>query len=200
MSKVMLILFCLGPVMIYAQRYELGLRGGANFDYSSIQIATSGGSFSEVSDTRTGFLFGAYTEIKAGLISIQPEVYYSVQGTDVTLDGVKGAIKTNYLQVPILAKLNFLRFFNVHLGPQYGILLSSNSDIGGVVSDLKSQTKSGDFSVLAGIGIKLPARLHANLRYVKGYTEMVDGVRDTGLQSLKNAMLQVTVGYAFVGR
>lgn len=198
------LLCCFGLILSinvsFAQGLELGLRGGANFDYSSLKIATSGGSFSEVSQSRTGYLFGAYTAIKTGLLTIQPEIYYSVQGSDVTLDGATGAIKSNYLQIPILFRFNFLKLLNVHLGPQYGLLLTSESDFGGVITDLKDQTKGGDFSVLAGVGVNLPINLNVTLRYVKGYTEMVDGVRDDGLKSLRNAMLQLTVGYALVGR
>jgi len=199
-KQALILILAISSTAGFSQNIEIGLQGGANFDYSSIELATSGVSFSEVSQSRTGYFFGAYSCFKAGWFGIQPEIYYSVQGADITLDGTTGAIRTNFLQIPILFRINFLRFFNFHLGPQYGLLLNNETDFGGVVSDLKDQSRSGDFSFMAGAGLRLPFNLNISLRYSKGFNEMINEVGESGLRSLKNSMLQLTVSYALVGR
>lgn len=197
---VLLFVLAISATSGFSQNVEFGLRGGANFDYSSIELVSSGGSFSDVAQSRTGYLFGAYTHFNAGWFGIQPEVYFSVQGADVTLGSVTGAVRSNFLQIPILFRMNFLKVFNFHVGPQYGLLLSSESNFGGIITDLKNQSRSGDFSFLAGLGLRLPLDLSVNLRYSKGFNEMIEEVGEDGLRSLKNSMLQLTVGYALVGR
>jgi len=199
-KQVLILLLAMSSTSVFSQNIELGLQGGANFDYSTIELVTSGGSFSDVAQSRTGYLFGGYASFKAGWFGIQPEVYYSVQGADVTLDGVTGAVKSNFIQIPFLFRMNFLKVFNFHLGPQYGLLLNSETDFGGVITDFKDQSRSGDFSFLTGAGIRLPFNLNISLRYSKGFNEMIDEVGESGLRSLKNSMLQLTVGYALVGR
>jgi len=200
MKKVTVLLFM---VLIYSgamAQLELGLRGGLNFNSNSVDIASNGGSPTSIRDSKTGFHFGAYASINAGLFSIQPEAYYSVQGADVTLASATGAISSNYLQIPILVRLDFLNKFNIHVGPQYGVLLKNEIDVNGTVTNLKESSKNGDFSVMLGLGMDLLTNLNVTLRYVKGFTDIVDESVVGGPDHLKNAMFQVSIGYALTGR
>ncbi|UXP32332.1 PorT family protein [Reichenbachiella agarivorans] len=179
---------------------ELGVKAGLNFNSASIDAASNGGSVKDVADTRTGYHFGAYAVIALGPLALQPEAYYSVQGADIDVNGAKGAINSNYLQVPVLLRFNFLKMFNVHVGPQFGFVIKNELDANGSVEDLKNDTKSGDFSIAAGAGVDLPFNLNVNVRYVKGFTEMMDDNSASGVESMKNAMFQVSIGYALLGR
>ncbi|MCV9385727.1 porin family protein [Reichenbachiella ulvae] len=180
-------------------QFELGVKAGLNLNSSSVDAATTGGTVKEVADTRTGYHFGAYGVINLGPLGIQPEAYFSVQGADVTIDGASGAIKTNYLQVPILVRFNFLKMFNVHAGPQFGMVLTD--DYEGAAEELKGNLASSDFSVAAGVGVDLPFNLNVTVRYVNGFTDMVEDANNaSGIESMKNAMFQFSVGYALLGR
>lgn len=194
---LLLIVMASGSAMA---QVELGLRGGLNLNSNSVDLATGGASPTDVADSKTGFHFGAYASFNLGLLSIQPEAYYSVQGSDVSVGSVNGAIKSNYLQVPILVRFDFLKMINIHVGPQYGILLKNEIDVDGSVTDLKEKSASGDFSIMAGVGIDLPSNLSVTLRYVKGFTNIVDEAVAGGPDTMKNAMLQLSVGYALFGR
>ena len=78
-------------------QFTLGVKAGLNFNQASVEVAQGGGSFEDVSDSRTGFHFGAYSVIKLGPIGIQPEVFYSAQGAEIGVDAVSETIKTNKL-------------------------------------------------------------------------------------------------------
>ncbi|SHK51715.1 Outer membrane protein beta-barrel domain-containing protein [Reichenbachiella agariperforans] len=177
---------------------ELGVKAGLNFNSASVDAAQAGQSYNDVADTRTGYHFGGYAHIKLGPLGIQPEVYYSVQGADVTVDGAKGAINSNYVQVPILVRFNFLKMFNVHVGPQFGFVVSDDFD--GVAEDLEGQTANSDFSIAAGVGVDLPFNLNVTARYVNGFTDVVEDAQASDIESMKNAMFQISVGYALIGR
>lgn len=196
---VLLILIISAFGSVYAQ-VELGVRAGLNFNSNSVGIASDGLNPIDVAGSKTGFHFGGYASFNLGLLSIQPEAYYSVQGSDITVEAVNGAINSNYLQVPVLVRLNFVKILNVHAGPQYGILLKNEMDIGDSVTDLRNQSKNGDFSFIVGAGLDLPSNLSITVRYVKGFTNLVDQTVSNGPEKMKNSMFQVSVGYALLGR
>lgn len=178
---------------------ELGVKAGLNFNSASVDAAQGGGSAREVADTRTGYHFGAYGVINLGPIGIQPEAYFSAQGADVTISGAEGAIKTNYLQVPILVRFNFLKMFNVHAGPQFGWIITD--DYEGSAEQLKDNLANQDFALAVGAGVDLPFNLNVTLRYVNGFKDVVDDANNaSGIESMKNAMFQLSVGYVLLGR
>ncbi|PIB34789.1 hypothetical protein BFP72_04900 [Reichenbachiella sp. 5M10] len=181
-----------------AAQLELGVKAGLNFNSATVDAVSNGASYDDVADTRTGYHFGAYAHIKLGPIGIQPEAYYSVQGADISVDGAKGAINSNYLQIPVLVRFNFLKMFNIHAGPQFGIVVSE--DYEGIADDLKGQTTDTDFSIAAGVGVDLPFNLNVTARYVKGFTDVVEDSQASDIESMKNAMFQLSIGYALLGR
>jgi hypothetical protein len=165
-----------------AQGVGFGIKGGLNM------AKLSGDALSEPSN-RTGMHFGAYLRIKMGGIGLQPEAYYSVQGTKLTSGTIKETIDANYLNVPILLRFSPVPILNFHVGPQFGILMSA-SDIDG---DIKDQLKSSDISAAVGAGLDFPFGLNFTVRYVKGLTS----ISENG-DSFKNNTFQVSIGYDLV--
>lgn len=165
-----------------AQGIGFGIKGGLNM------ASLSGDNLSEASN-RTGMHFGAYVKIKMGGIGLQPEAYYSVQGTKLTSGTIKETIDANYLNIPVLLRFSPVPVLNFHLGPQFGILMSA-SDIDG---DIKEQLKSSDISAAVGVGLDLPFGLNFTARYVKGLTN----ISEDG-DSVKNNTFQISVGYDLV--
>lgn len=200
MKKVILLLAlaCLPLLAANAQGIGVGLKGGLNF--ANQDIAT----VPEDINARTGFHAGVYAHISLGAIGIQPEILYSSQGSEFeqTVTGTNGqntfSIKNKlaYLNVPVLVRFN-IAMFNIHVGPQFGFLASADLDVNDVANDVKDQYKSGDFSIAAGVGVNLPLNLNATVRYVAGLSDI--GNEPDTLGEVKNATLQISVGYRLFG-
>ncbi len=196
MKKVLFVfaIACLPLLSASAQGIGIGLKGGLNF--ANQDIAT----VPEDISARTGFHIGAYTHINLiGGFGIQPEVLYSSQGSEWVDDAGAGfdiKNKFDYLNIPILLRFN-IAMFNLHFGPQFGILTNAESDVNGVTTDIKDQFESGDFSIAAGVGVDLPFKLNATVRYVAGVSDISSDPDTIG--EVKNATLQISLGYRLIG-
>ena len=192
-NKFLILILALGlsSAESVAQGFGLGLKAGLNFANQDISVDAAQNF--DVS-SKTGYHFGAYAKLMISEnFGIQPEAYYSVQGSEYTFDGTASAIKSGYLQVPVLARIGFAKFFNIHAGPQFGILLSNKDDI---LGDIKDQTKGSDFAIAAGVGIDLPLGLNGAVRYVHGLSDVND---DGSGSEIKNSMIQISVGFDLIG-
>jgi hypothetical protein len=152
-------------------------------------------------------------------ISIEPGVFYSMQGSTFKLGSVKLGLHTDYVTVPVLFKAYVAEGFNVFAGPQAGFLINSrlklNSGIGildDIVNtlsnrlDLAKYENKFDFAIVAGLGYQLPMGLSISANYNFGLTN-VPKIEDVKLPwgeetyslniNAKNTVLQVNIGYRF---
>ncbi|MBT8210736.1 MAG: PorT family protein, partial [Eudoraea sp.] len=101
---------------------KFGVRGGANF-------ATITGDDTDNLDSRIGLFLGgtAEFEVVADKFAIQPELLYSMQGSEYSDSdgGFDGRFKLDYLNVPVMAKVYVADGFFLEAGPQIGFLLSA---------------------------------------------------------------------------
>ncbi len=182
---------------------QLGVRAGLN-------MSTLNGDMPAGVDTKslTGFHVGLFTEIPvAPRFSIQPEVIYSEQGTtfESSISGVNAEadIKTQYVNVPILAKVYVAEGFNIQAGPQIGFLTGAELQSSGIDDiDIKDDMKGTDFGLLLGAGYKLPMGLTIDARYNLGLSNTLDDnsetFEDLGTdQNWRNGVFQVGLGYQF---
>lgn len=191
MKKITLLTVFVFSVVAFANaQIALGVKGGLNFANADVDNLNS--------DSKTGYHFGAFLEIGAGGIAIQPEILYSFKGTD--------DIDLSYLEVPILLKKNFAKVLNIHLGPQFGFLTNAETDnedlnlalaISNSDSDLAESMKSTEVSAVVGAGVNLPMGLTGGVRYVFGLNDVWDN--DLVDTEVKNKMVQVYVGFKFAG-
>lgn len=182
MKKITLLAICLFVAVVGANaQIGFGIKGGLNFANVDIKDAA------ENPDSKTGYHFGAFAEIGAGGIAIQPEVLFSVKGAK--------DLDFSYVEIPILLKKNFAKILNVHLGPQFGFLTKAEADVLGEKVDVKEELKSSDISAVVGAGVNLPAGLTGGVRYVFGLSDINDGFGS----EVKNKTLQVYVGWKFAG-
>lgn len=174
--KTLLLLFCIIMVTatLNAQR-KTGIRAGWN-------SATVSDSDFDVSP-RSGFYLGVSRELNLlpKILYIVPEIQYSSQGfksnnTDYSID---------YLNVPVLGKVYFLKILSFELGPQFGFKVSDNLD------SAMGDVETFDIQGAAGFGINLPFGLSIETRYVQGFNEIV---KDSGV---KNQVIQVGAGFKF---
>ncbi|AUP79075.1 porin family protein [Flavivirga eckloniae] len=161
-----------------AQNIKFGFKAGVNFAALSGDSNTLGSSL----DGRTGYHIGAVAQLGiAKKFAIQPEVLYSAQGLkDVDVD---------YINVPVLVKFKFAKFFSVEAGPQLGFVI--NNDI-----PKESEPKDFNFSGVIGVGAEYKSYF-VQLRFTPGGVGKHNlGSSLVGTSSqVQNEMLQISIGY-----
>ena len=139
-----------------ASMAQFGVKGGVNFS----NMYTD-----DVDDNNvlTSFNAGVYVNFPVtDLFSIQPEILYSRKGSELTYENVfaSGSAKfnLNYIEVPVLLKINVTDNFNIHAGPYFAYLIDSKitNDSDGAF-DFETNFDNDDFNkfdagIAAGIG------------------------------------------------
>lgn len=209
-----------------AQDIRLGLRAGANYSNLAGNIKNQ-----DTYNNKIGFLGGVMLNVPVtsdGFFSVQPEVLYSQKGFDnkpteyTGLLGGKqkreGSVNYNYLDVPVLLKINASGFV-FEAGPQYSYLLSANDAtkttttpaLGGSPTTTESQNKrdvSGlnrnELGYLAGVGYQASNGLSLNLRYTGALNDFVKSDNNSyfngDLKSARHSAFQLSLGYLFAGK
>lgn len=180
-----LIAFCAGGAL--AQGLSGGLKAGVNF---SNQVY-SGDGFSASADGRTGFHVGGYLNLGfSENFSLQPELIYNSVGSKIG----DTAFKTDYLSIPVMLKYNPVAIFNVHAGPQFGLLMSAKSGD----EDVKDALKGLDLGLGFGAGVDLPMGLGVTARYILGLSNIGED-EGMGDATVKNTAFQLSVSYKLFG-
>lgn len=166
------------------QDFAFGVKGGVNV--SSIggnRYAGLGGLGSKVS-----FHLGAVVEIPiSGKLAVQPELLFSSQGSNWTLNSSAEKLKLDYVNLPVLVKYYVIEGLSAEAGPLAGFLLSTNAD--------KDDYKSLDIAIAIGASYKISDAIFVGLRYNKGIMNINNDPEFNG--SNRNNVFQISVGYAF---
>ena len=186
---------------------QFGVKGGVNF-------AELQGRSGEDASYKTFYHVGVlYQWNLIGPIAIQPELQYSLQGSDLKGAFTDYKTKLHYFTVPVLAKVTVGPIF-VEAGPQFGYLVSANQEgkvqisstngnpgYGQVNQEATDQYKRADFSLAAGAGLKFGS-LSLGGRYVAGINDINDAKNLTGVNDprLKNRVFQVYAAIQFGGK
>ena len=195
MRKITLTIIIATTVITGAwSQVNFGIKAGVNI---ASQVYTGGGVTYSPSAI-IGFHGGAYVHAKFGKFGVQPEAYYSMAGSKASGTGASNAIKTNYISVPILLRWNITDAFNLHAGPQFGLLVSAKQTLNGTTTDIKNQVKSGDFSIAGGAGFDLPMGLNGGARVVAGMADI--NKSSTSSTTTKNFIFQVYLGMKLMGK
>lgn len=177
---------------------QIGVKGGINMaNLYDTDIDT---------ESRVGLSAGLFTNISLPAIplSIQPEVLYSQKGakeTD-TFNGNEVTVKTmlDYIEVPVLAKLNFPTpgpvSPNLFLGPYAAFNIKAEAEVegdgGGTIGgDIKDSVTDTDFGLVAGVGINVLSKFTFDVRYSAGFTP-IDDTENGG--NSKNSVISFTAG------
>ena len=178
---------------------QLGVRAGYN-------MSNLNGDTAEDLDTKSlsGFHVGLFTEFPvAPRFSIQPEVIYSTQGARFENALGEADIRTQYLNVPVLAKFYVADGFNIQAGPQIGFLTGAEWQMDGADDiDVSEHMKGTDFGLLFGAGYKLAQGLTIDARYNMGLSNVLDD-NSEAFENLgtnnewKNGVFQIGLGYQF---
>jgi hypothetical protein len=180
---------CMFTAASHAQGFAAGLKLGTNINKMEGQSFANKFTY--------GYSAGAFMEVKLGKKwSIQPEVLFNQVNADTSerfselydLNSAKlSNISLRYLSIPLLLNYNISKGLALQAGPQYGILLDQNRNL---LENGKDAFKSGDFSLLGGIQVKI-ASLRIFGRYAIGLSNLNDiDNRD----SWKNQSIQLGIG------
>jgi hypothetical protein len=193
-----------GLLLLASQAHaQLGVKGGVN-------QAVLSGRVGEDATYKTYFHAGVFYEAKLiGPLSVQPELLYSLQGSQ--LKGTSPAItntdyktQLNYIQLPILLKATIGPLY-VEAGPQFGYLVSANEEgrvqvrntsgnvaFRDVNQSATSNYKRSDFALCAGVGLKLGPIVRVGGRFVAGLNDINDAQYLQGVNDpkLKNRVFQ----------
>jgi hypothetical protein len=156
---------------------KYGFKAGinlSNYSGTNLEDITEG-----LNDSRIGAVFGFFVDMHlAGKLRFQPELLYSAQGSK------ERALRADYLQIPLMLKLELTDFLNFQLGPQVGFK----------VHEFEDSFKNFDFAVNGGIGLEVLENVSVEARYSLGLADMFDEDRAPNIEG-KNAVIQIGVTY-----
>lgn len=179
-----LLFVCFTTLGVSAQTVSIGPKVGLNLaNYSG--AVTNDRSLAALH-------VGGIVEIQLiDLVSIQPELLFSVQGA--SFENVKDVY--NYVNLPIMGKIYPIEGLYGEIGPQIGFLLSANEKaIGnGEKAPFTQQIKTVDFGIGFGAGYKLPELgLSFGLRYNAGLSNF-----PKNNSRIKHGVFQIYTSWAF---
>lgn len=167
---------------------EFGVKGGLNFS----NLYTD-----EVDDNNmlTSFNAGLYAKFPiTQSVAIQPEFLFSRKGAEFVYDNAfaegTARFKLNYIEVPVLLRLNITENFNIHVGPYFAYLIDAQvtNETDNGVFDFEENYDNDDFNkfdtgLTAGLGFDFES-LGIGFRYNYGLStvgkeQTVDGVTFT---------------------
>ncbi|MEJ7662802.1 MAG: porin family protein [Hymenobacter sp.] len=147
-------------------RAQFGVKGG-------LSEAVLSGRVGEDASYKTYFHAGVFYQAHLiGPLSIQPELLYSLQGSQLkgATTAANYTTRLNYLAVPILVKATFGPLY-VEAGPQFGLLVgaseqgtvqvsgaSGQAGFGNVDRSSTDNYKRGDFALCGGRAQARPPR------------------------------------------
>lgn len=193
--------FFLASSLFFASQYasaqsdiSYGIKAGLN-------VSSIVGDATDNLNMKTGIHAGGFVEFGINEhFSIQPEVIFSTQGAkyerDSDLDGTNEDIcdRLNYINIPILAKIDVLDGLSAQIGPQLGILASAKTKLGDNDStDIKDDLKSTDIGLAIGLGYEIEEGVTFDARYNMGITD----IAKSDAIDQRNSTIQFSVGYKF---
>ena len=181
-----LIIFLLISSSLFSQGLTFGIKGGANLG------KIDGHSFKD--EYNFGYHVGAFVTIGSGKWAIQPEVVFNQINTDTATNFHEitqlhnvGQIQLQYLSIPIMLNYNLSNILAIQAGPQFGILMDKSKNL---VQNGKDAFKSGDFSLAAGLQLKV-SKFRVYGRFVGGMTDLNNLENN---DTWKVQMIQVGIG------
>jgi hypothetical protein len=184
MKKLFLILLLLVSTFTFAQKFELGLKGGVN-----VNNFTSGDFNNAKANSLLGFHAGLYNRLSLGNAAIQSEILVSTQGAKLDSIGGSADWKLTYINIPVLLQFKSSGGFYIEAGPQLGFKINEN--IEGQTAD--NFVKGLDFSVAGGIGLRGKSGFGFGARYNLGISKLGKASISNVDPDYKNAVIQASV-------
>ncbi len=190
---VLLLVAFLGMASSASAQAAFGVRVGANFANLSFDPDDE-----EDTSTRTGLNVGAFAIFPINpRFAFQPEVLYSQQGSKATEDWIEATLKLDYVNVPLLAKINLSSGQNpvsLLVGPQIGFRTGAKVEVEDEELDLEEITESTDWGLVVGMSATM-GNFVVDGRYTWGLSNINADPEDT--QKVKHRVFTISVGVMF---
>lgn len=180
---------------------QVGVKGGLNFS----NLYTD-----DVDDNNmlTSFNAGVYASFPlTTFIAIQPELLYSRKGAELVYNNAfaegTAKFKLNYIELPLLVKVNVAKNISIHAGPYVAYLIDAQvkNETDSGTFDFEKNYNNDDFNkfdtgLSAGVGFDLDA-IGIGLRYNYGLStvgkERTDGGQTYTVPDGKNSNISLYV-------
>jgi Outer membrane protein beta-barrel domain len=172
----------------FSQGFKIGAKGGATIN------KISGQTFKE--KFTYGYHIGGFVTVKLSeRFAVQPEVLFNQVNVDTSSKfstiyefNKLSKVQLKYLSIPLLLNYNAGKILTLQAGPQFGILTNKSKSL---VQNGKDAFKTGDFSMIGGVQLKLSSfRVYG--RYVVGLNNLND---IDNKDQWKNQSVQLGVGF-----
>ena len=176
-----------------AQFFSYGIKGGVNYSklkFDEIQnISTADLDYNLAEDEAfQSFHFGLMTRLKVLNVFIQPELYFNTSGGKVLIEEVDaGGISTEYVKQVKFSKIDMplllgfkLGPLRINAGPVASLVLAEDNEIGEIIPELESLSKSATIGYQAGAGIDILKFLTLDYRYEGGLSKWGDKLTISG--------------------
>ncbi len=197
MRKTIVFLFCLlAALSASAQRprtrVEWGVLGGVNVpDYST---SDDYGSIKN----KLGWHLGIMTAVKVGIMAVEPQILYVRQGLRIrTADGESLNLRSNSIDVPVLASLRLLHPVRIYAGPVFTVMNDCKRKSGGDLLDFGRIRPTMSYTI--GAGVVVMRHMLVDLRYNGQFRSKHDVVLPDGseLDKLRTYNVALSIGYIF---
>ena len=173
-------------------RVEWGVVGGINIpDYTTNMSETD-------VKNKLGWQAGITTAVNLGAFAIEPQILYVRQGLRIRPEGGSEInLKSNSIDVPVLASLRLLNPVRIYAGPVFTVMNDCKQKSGGDLLDFGRVRPSVSYTV--GAGIVLMRHLLIDLRYNGQFRSKHDVVLPDGrqLDKLRTYNVAFSFGYLF---
>lgn len=201
MKKLLLIMLCCLPAMVFAQP-GIGIKAGLNF--ANVSKASSINN-----SNRSGFLFGVFlAPPNTGIMSYRTELIYSKQGYNFQSGNNTGNVNLDYILMPQLMGINITKYVQIQFGAQMAFLINAKADStntggsSGPYSSIMSYYNKFDYGFAAGAEIHPVAGLLIGARYNISLGKLYKDIGSGQMPSFtaadaKNNVVQIFAGWTF---
>ncbi len=156
-----------------------GIRTGINISNLDFEPATT--AFNN--GHRNGMFFGGFVNWKfTQKLSLLTEIQYSAAG------GKDRELRINYLQLPVLLRLELVRNLTLGVGPMVSLRTRSFQD--SFRNTFENVTASG----VAGLEYMITRKIFVDARFHYGLTNVIEGDLSEEFGEAKNTTIQFGVG------
>ena len=183
-----------GSEAALAQGISYGVKAGVNLADLSFDPAGPASV-----DPRPGPQAGIFVTLPVrGWLGVQSEAIYTVKGASVRSNDISSDLILDYLEVPLLVRVNLARRWHVVAGPALGVRLRARSRTSFRGSteeiDLANEVERRDLGVAAGAGLEV-GRWIVDARYTYGLSDVDADTEDD--VKIRNRALSFSAGIRF---
>ena len=186
MKQILLTLMAACAVFSFASAQETGFGFGVK---AGVNISNQ--TLDDAAKYKAGFTGGIFADYRTcNWFAVSVDVLYSRQGSKIENSDIK--LRTDYLNIPVLANFYLTRGMALKTGVQPGFLLAAKAKEGDVKVDAKNIYKTFDLSIPVGLSYDFKFGLILDARYNIGVTNLA---KDAGCT--RNSVFAVTAGWRF---